>query len=226
MDYSYIVLILPALIFSLIAQAMVRSAFRKYSEMSAGMTGEQAAKMVMQMNDVPAVPVVPIAGTLTDNYDPKAQTLRLPQGVFAAGSVSAVGVAAHEAGHAVQYAKGYFPIQVRNAIIPVSQIGAKISWPLLMIGIVLGSQHLFLIGILLFSAAVLFQLVTLPVEFNASRRAMAAIRESSYFTDEQIRGAKKVLTAAALTYVAALAMSVAQLLRLLLMFSGNSRRRR
>ena len=226
MDYSYIVFILPALIFSLVAQVMVKSAFQKYSALSAGMTGEQAARMVLQANEVPQVAITPIAGSLTDNFDPRSQTIHLSQGVFGSASVSSVGVAAHEAGHAVQYARGYFPIKVRNAIIPVSRFGASLSWPLLMIGILLNSQGLFLLGILLFSAAVLFQLITLPVEFDASRRAIAALRESGYFSQEQIVGARKVLTAAALTYVAALAVSMAQLLRLLMMFNGGGRRRR
>ncbi len=226
MDYTYLILILPALIFSIWAQARVKSAFQKYSAVRAGMSGMAAAQMVLRSGEVADVAVRPISGNLTDNYDPRSKVISLSQPVYGADSVAAVGVAAHEAGHAVQYARGYAPVKVRNAVIPVSQFGAAFSWPLLMLGLLLSSQKLMLVGILLFSAAVLFQLLTLPVEFDASRRALRALEDCGRFSETELDGARKVLRAAALTYVAALAVSAAQLLRLLLIFGGNGRRRR
>ena len=226
MDYTYLILILPALIFSIWAQARVKSAFQKYSAVRAGMSGMAAAQMVLRSGEVADVAVRPISGNLTDNYDPRGKVISLSQPVYGADSVAAVGVAAHEAGHAVQYARGYAPVKVRNAVIPVSQFGAAFSWPLLMLGLLLSSQKLMLVGILLFSAAVLFQLLTLPVEFDASRRALRALEDCGRFSETELDGARKVLRAAALTYVAALAVSAAQLLRLLMIFGGNGRRRR
>jgi Predicted Zn-dependent protease len=226
MDYTYLILILPALIFSIWAQARVKSAFQKYSAVRAGMSGMAAAQMVLRSGEVADVAVRPISGNLTDNYDPRSKVISLSQPVYGADSVAAVGVAAHEAGHAVQYARGYAPVKVRNAVIPVSQFGAAFSWPLLMLGLLLSSQKLMLVGILLFSAAVLFQLLTLPVEFDASRRALRALEDCGRFSEVELDGARKVLRAAALTYVAALAVSAAQLLRLLMIFGGNGRRRR
>lgn len=226
MDYTYLILILPALIFSIWAQARVKSAFQKYSAVRAGMSGMAAAQMVLRSGEVADVAVRPISGNLTDNYDPRSKVISLSQPVYGADSVAAVGVAAHEAGHAVQYARDYAPVKVRNAVIPVSQFGAAFSWPLLMLGLLLSSQKLMLVGILLFSAAVLFQLLTLPVEFDASRRALRALEDCGRFSETELDGARKVLRAAALTYVAALAVSAAQLLRLLMIFGGNGRRRR
>lgn len=226
MDYTYLILILPALIFSIWAQARVKSAFQKYSAVRAGMSGMAAAQMVLRSGEVADVAVRPISGNLTDNYDPRSKVISLSQPVYGADSVAAVGVAAHEAGHAVQYARGYAPVKVRNAVIPVSQFGAAFSWPLLMLGLLLSSQKLMLVGILLFSAAVLFQLLTLPVEFDASRRALRALEDCGRFSEAELDGARKVLRAAALTYVAALAVSAAQLLRLLMIFGRNGRRRR
>ena len=226
MDYTYLILVLPALIFSIWAQARVKSTFQKYASVRAGMRGVDAAQMVLRAGEVADVAVRPISGSLTDHYDPRTKAIGLSQTVYGADSVAAVGVAAHEAGHAVQYAKGYGPVKVRNAVIPVSQFGATLSWPLLMLGILLSSQKLMLIGILLFSAAVLFQLLTLPVEFDASRRALRALEDCGRFDEAELDGSRKVLRAAALTYVVALAVSVAQLLRLLMLFGGNGRRRR
>lgn len=226
MDYTYLILILPALIFSIWAQARVKSAFQKYSAVRAGMSGMAAAQMVLRSGEVADVAVRPISGNLTDNYDPRSKVISLSQPVYGVDSVAAVGVAAHEAGHAVQYARDYAPVKVRNAVIPVSQFGAAFSWPLLMLGLLLSSQKLMLVGILLFSAAVLFQLLTLPVEFDASRRAFRALEDCGRFSETELDGARKVLRAAALTYVAALAVSAAQLLRLLMIFGGNGRRRR
>ena len=186
MDYTYLILILPALIFSIWAQARVKSAFQKYSAVRAGMSGMAAAQMVLRSGEVADVAVRPISGNLTDNYDPRSKVISLSQPVYGADSVAAVGVAAHEAGHAVQYARGYAPVKVRNAVIPVSQFGAAFSWPLLMLGLLLSSQKLMLVGILLFSAAVLFQLLTLPWSstlpagpFARWRIAAASARRSS-----------------------------------------------
>lgn len=224
-DYTYLIFMLPALIFSLWAQAKVKSAFAQASRMPAPMTGAQAAQMVMDQGGAMGVDIDRIPGELTDNYDPRDNRIHLSQPVCDAATMAAVGVAAHEAGHAVQYAQGYGPVRVRTAIIPVCQFGSTLSWPLLLLGIFFESNRFFLAGIILFCAVVLFQLVTLPVEFNASDRALAALDASGYFTEEQMTQAQKVLRAAAMTYVAALATSMAQLLRLLAIFGGNSRRR-
>lgn len=224
-DYTYLIFMLPALIFSLWAQAKVKSAFAQASRMPAPMTGAQAAQMVMDQGGAMGVDIDRIPGELTDNYDPRDNRIHLSQPVCDAATMAAVGVAAHEAGHAVQYAQGYGPVRVRTAIIPVCQFGSTLSWPLLLLGIFFESNRFFLAGIILFCAVVLFQLVTLPVEFNASDRALAALDASGYFTEEQMVQAQRVLRAAAMTYVAALATSMAQLLRLLAIFGGNSRRR-
>ena len=168
------------------------------------------------------MPIRPCRGSLTDHYDPRDNTIYLSEDVYASATISAVGVACHEAGHAVQYAVGYGPIRVRSAIIPVTQLGSKFSFILLLIGLLLYSQPLFLVGILLFSLTTIFQLVTLPVEFNASRRAIATIEDSYLLDDDEVRGAEKVLRAAALTYVAALLMSMLQLLRYVLIFLGRN----
>lgn len=221
-DSTYLIL-LPAILFALWAQSRVKSTYATYSKEFAGLTGEEAARMVLEMNGVTGVTIEPVAGELTDHFDPKTNTIRLSQGVYDVTSVAAVGVAAHEAGHAVQYAVGYSPIKIRTAIIPVTQIGSYLSWPLLLIGLLMGSETLAMAGILLFCAVVVFQLVTLPVEFNASNRALEALGASGYLQEAQLKGAGKVLRAAAMTYVAALAQAVAQLLRLLMI--ANRRRR-
>ena len=221
-DATYLILI-PAILFSLWAQSQVKNTYARYSKAFAGLTGEGAARMVLEMNGVTGVTIEPVAGELTDHFDPKTNTIRLSRGVYDVTSVAAVGVAAHEAGHAVQYAVGYSPIKIRTAIIPVTQIGSYLSWPLLLIGLVLGSDTLAMAGVLLFCAVVAFQLVTLPVEFNASNRALEALGASGYLKEEQLDGAGKVLRAAAMTYVAALAQAVSQLLRLLLIANRNRR---
>lgn len=221
---SDLLILLPAVLFALWAQSRVKSAYRRFSQEAAGMTGWQAAQMVLDMNGVTGVSIQPVDGELTDHFDPRTNVIRLSQGVFDADSVAAVGVAAHEAGHAVQYARSYAPIKLRSAIIPVTQIGSTLSWPLLLVGLFLGSETLALAGVVLFLAVVIFQLVTLPVEFNASNRALEALSASGQLTEEQLDGAGKVLRAAAMTYVAALATSLAQMLRLLMIFN-NSRRR-
>ncbi len=230
-DAIYWVLLIPVLIISLYAQIKVSSNFNKYSKVrnSRGITGAQAAYDVLRAHGVMDVAIKPCRGNLTDHYDPRDNTIYLSEGVYNAPTVAAVGVAAHEAGHAVQYAVGYGPIRVRAAIIPATRFGSQFAFIALMLGIVLYSQPMFLVGIVLFSLSTVFQLVTLPVEFNASARALQTIDENYLLEGEERRGAKKVLTAAALTYVAALLMSLLQLLRYVLIFlsrGGNSRSRR
>ena len=219
-----ILILLPAILFALWAQSRVKSTYAKYSKEFARLTGAEAARMVLEMNGVNDVTIEPVAGELTDHFDPKTNTIRLSKGVYDVTSVAAVGVAAHEAGHAVQYAVGYSPIKLRTAIIPVTQIGSTLSWPILLVGLLLGSETLAMAGVLLFCAVVLFQLVTLPVEFNASNRALDTLSASGYLQEEQLAGAGKVLRAAAMTYVAALAQALAQLLRLLMIANRGNRR--
>ena len=224
--YSYLLYILPALIFTLWAQWRVKSTFSKYEKVASdrGMTGADAARLVLQMNGVTDVAVARTAGKLTDHFDPRENVISLSENVYDARTAAAVGVAAHEAGHAVQYAKSYMPIHIRSAVIPATRIGSIAAWPLFVLGLLMAWEPLQLAGILLYGACVLFQLLTLPVELNASRRAVATLREAG-LTEEATAAAKKVLTAAALTYVAALATALLQMLRLLAMFSGGRRRR-
>ena len=221
-DTRYIMMLLPVLAITLYAQWKVNSSFRRYGKITnrRRLTGAQAA------HGVHNVRIERVRGSLTDHYDPKANVIRLSDSVYDSPSISAVGVAAHEAGHAVQYAVGYGPIQLRMALIPMTQIGSQLGVILLIAGIFLSIEPLFLIGILLFSLTTLFQLVTLPVEFNASRRAMETINEGGLLTEEEARGARQVLSAAALTYVAALLMSVVQLLRYVMLFTGRRGDRR
>lgn len=224
-DWSYIVYVLPALIFAMWAQYNVKSTFFKYSKVPSdrGMTGYQAARLILDANGLTHVRIEAVAGDLTDHYDPKANVIRLSQTVYGVQTAAAVGVAAHEAGHAVQYATNYMPIRIRSAIIPMTNIGSTLSWPLVVLGIILSWRPIAMLGVILFSLSVVFQLVTLPVEFNASRRALAALNDSG-MTDENVDAAKKVLTAAALTYVAALATAIANLLRLISIVNRNDRR--
>ena len=225
-DYWYVVLVIPAIILSLIASWNVNHTFKKYSGIASrnGLTGAESARRVLAANGVFNVKIEHVSGNLTDHFDPRTNTIRLSDAVYNSNIVAAVGVAAHEAGHAVQYAVGYAPMKMRAAIIPVTNIGANISWPLVLIGLLLGSYSLAMLGVIAFGFSTLFQLVTLPVEFNASHRAINAL-ESTFSSEEEIKGAKKVLFAAAMTYVAALAVSLANLLRLFFMVSGRSRRR-
>ncbi len=231
LDYYYLVLVLPAVLFSLWASARVNGTFKKYSRIrnSRGMTGADAARRVLDANGLYYVRIEHVSGDLTDHYDPKEQVIRLSDSVYGEATPAAVGVAAHEAGHAVQHAVGYAPIRIRTAIVPITNIGSRISIPLILLGLLLsiyGEQFLYLAyaGVIAFSLCVVFQLVTLPTEFDASRRAVAAIENCGMLTPEESRGAKKVLRAAALTYVAALAVSIMQLLRLILIVGGNRRR--
>lgn len=224
-DQTMIILI-PALIFSLIAQLMVKGAFSKYSGVrnSRGYTGADAARAILDRNGLSYIRIEHINGELTDHYDPSANVIRLSDSVYNNDSVAAVGVAAHEAGHAVQYAEGYGPIKVRSAIIPITQFGSNLSTPLVILGIIFSSNVLITAGILLFCTVVLFQAITLPVEFNASGRALKVLREEHFFDDDEMKGAKSVLTAAALTYVAAIFSALASLARLLLIRNRNNNR--
>ncbi|MDO5400148.1 MAG: zinc metallopeptidase [Eubacteriales bacterium] len=227
-DWTYVVLVLPCILLSLWASANVNSTFKKYANQYSyrRLTGADAAQRVLSANGVRGVRIERISGNLTDHYDPRTNVIRLSDSVYGSTSTAAIGVACHEAGHAVQYAESYAPIKLRAAIIPITNIGSKLAMPLILIGLLfLGGvgDSLVYLGIACFGLSLVFQLVTLPVEFNASRRAMTAIRESNLLTDEEQQGARKTLTAAALTYVAATAVSLAQLLRLLMMFGGRRR---
>ena len=223
-DSTYILVILAALI-SLIASAKVKSTYARYSKMQSarGITAEQAAQQILYGAGLPQVPVNRVAGDLTDHYDPRSQTLALSQTVFGSSSVAAIGVAAHECGHAIQDAENYAPIRIRNAIVPVVNFGSKLSWPLLLLGLIMSFDPLVLAGIWMFGFVVAFQVITLPVEFNASRRAMRILEERGILGSEELKGARKVLSAAAMTYVAAAVGSLLQLARLLMI--RNSRRR-
>ena len=222
-----IIILIPALIFSLIAQLMVKGTFSKYSGVrnSRGYTGADAARAILDRNGLSYIRIEHINGKLTDHYDPGANVIRLSDSVYNNDSVAAVGVAAHEAGHAVQYAEGYGPIKVRSAIIPITQFGSNLSTPLVILGIIFSSNVLITAGILLFCTVVLFQAITLPVEFNASGRALKVLREEHFLDDDEMKGAKSVLTAAALTYVAAMFSALASLARLLLIRNRNNSRR-
>ena len=203
---------------------MVKSTFSKYSQYLCNYSGAEAAKRVLEANGVYDVKIERVSGNLTDHYDPKTNIIRLSDTVYDARNISAVGVAAHEAGHAVQYAKGYSPIKIRTAIYPICNIGSQLSMPLLLIGLLFNFSFLMNLGIIFFGVALVFQLVTLPVEFNASSRALSAIKDSNILLDySEVKGARKVLSAAALTYIAAFLVSLTQLLRFLII--ANRRRR-
>ena len=224
----YCILLIPILILSVWAQAQVSGNFKRYSGVAnrRRLTGAQAAEAVLHAHGIYDVAIRPCAGNLTDHYDPRDNSISLSENVYNSASIAAVGVAAHEAGHAVQYAEHYGPVRLRTAIIPITQLGSNLSMILLLIGLFLYSQTLFLVGIILFSFTTFFQLVTLPVEFNASHRAIETIGGSGLLDEDELYGARKVLRAAALTYVAALLMSLVQLLRFVLIFlarggSGN-----
>lgn len=224
-DRYYWILIVPAMLFAMWAQARVSSTYKKYSRVisARGMSAAQVCRQILDNNGLYHIRIEHIAGSLTDHYDPKSDVIRLSDSVYNSASVASIGVAAHEAGHAVQHATGYVPIKIRNAIVPVTQIGSSLSMPILLIGLLFNSGVLVEIGILLFATMALFQLVTLPVEFNASARALRTLDEYHILEDEENRMAGKVLGAAALTYVAALLSSLAQLLRLILLFGNRSR---
>lgn len=231
-DTSYLLLVLPCILLSLWASANVNSTFKKYSQQfsSRRITGADAALRVLRAHGVTDVRIEQVQGNLTDHYDPRANVIRLSQGVYGNTSTAAIGVACHEAGHAVQYAQGYAPIKLRSAIIPVTNLGSRLAMPLILIGILFSalgnlSDTLVTLGIACFGLSLVFQLITLPVEFDASHRALRAIEEGQLLTQEEYQGAKKTLTAAALTYVAATAVALSQLIRLISIFGGSRRRR-
>lgn len=228
-DPTYYIFIIPAVIVSLIASVRVKSAFNKYSKIAnrRGLTGAQAAYNLLSAHGINNVTIEHVRGTMTDHFDPRTNTIRLSDSVYNSATIAAVGVACHEAGHAVQHAVGYVPNKIRGAIVPVVNIGSKLSWIVILIGLFLPVQYDYVlyIGIALFSLTVVFSLVTLPVEFNASRRALKAIRETNMLSaEDEYSGAKAVLSAAAMTYVAAAFSSIMNLLRLLVIASGRNRR--
>lgn len=225
-DYWYLILVVPALLVSVWAQFKVKSTFSKFSErsVSCGMTGAEASRLIQNANGI-HTGVEAVAGSLSDHFDPRNNTIRLSSTVYGQATIAAVGVAAHETGHAIQHAHGYAPVKLRTAMVPVTNFASGLSPILIVLGIAMAMDPLAYAGIALFSVATLFLLVTLPVEFNASRRAVVALEQSGRFTQDELNGVKKVLTAAALTYVAALFVSLMSLLRLILIVSGNRRRR-
>lgn len=222
-DYYYFILVVPAIILSLIAQASVKSTYRSMSRVQnhSGLTGAAAAAKVLAYYGITNVRIVPVAGNLTDHYDPRDNVIRLSSKVFSSNSIASVGIACHEAGHAAQHAQNYAPIKVRNAILPVANIGSSAGVLLAVLGYVVGFGILTKIGIILFAAVVVFQLVTLPIEFNASARAIQVIDETGMLSHDEQHGAKKVLTAAAMTYVASLLVSIMSLIRLILRFNSK-----
>lgn len=224
-DYWYLVLVVPTLILGLVAQSMVSSTFKKYSRVSSqnGYTAADVARMILDMNGLHHVRVARVAGNLTDHFDPRTNVVNLSDSVYGSRSVAAIGVAAHEVGHAVQHAENYGPIQLRMAIIPITNFGSRISPILILLGLLLSIQPLAVAGVLLFSLVAIFQLVTLPVEFNASHRALKTLSNNGILVGNEISGARKVLSAAAMTYVAALITSLANLLRLILIVNNNNR---
>ena len=224
LDYYYLVLVLPAILLMTIAQIAVKTTFSKYSKQFCNISGAEAARRVLEANGVSGVRIERVGGNLTDHFDPKTNVIRLSDAVYDSNSVAAAGVAAHEAGHAVQYALNYAPIKIRGAIYPICNIGSCLAIPLVMFGFLFEAFYLIDVGIIFFALALLFQLITLPVEFNASRRAISALSNFGILANEtEVNGAKKVLFAAAMTYVTSLLVSLAQMLRLLAL--ANRRRR-
>lgn len=228
-DMTYLVLVLPFVILSLWASHNVNSTYKKYSQQFSrrGLTAAQAAQRVLSANGISNVSIQHIGGNLTDHYDPRSNVIRLSDSVYNSTSTAAIGVACHEAGHALQYAKGYFPIKIRAAIIPITNIGSRLAMPLILLGILFSftghfSDLMVNLGIACFGLSLVFQLITLPVEFDASHRAMVSIDESGLLTEEEQKGARNTLRAAALTYVAATAVAFAQLLRLFLLFGRRN----
>ena len=227
-DWTYIVLVLPAMLFAMWASSRVNSTFKKYKNTrnSRGLTGAQAASWVLDRNGLSNVPIEHISGSLTDHYDPSANVVRLSDDVYGSTSTVAIGVACHEVGHAIQHATNYAPVKIRTAIVPITNLGAKLSVPLIILGLILSSfGEVFVtiayIGCALYGLVTIFQLVTLPTEFNASSRALKTIEETNLLQGEEFKQAKQVLSAAAMTYVAALAVSLAQLMRFLIIVGGR-----
>ena len=222
-DSLYIYLVVPAIIIMLWSQIRVKTVFSKYSTQHSPLTGADAARRVLETNGVYIVKIERVSGNLTDHYDPRTNVIRLSDSVYGANNLSAVGVAAHEAGHAVQYAKGYVPIKVRSVILPVCNLGSQLSMPLLIIGLIFNFYFLVKLGVIFFCVALLFQLLTLPIEFNASHRALVTLDNSGLIREDEQKAVRRVLSAAAITYVAALLVSLAQLIRLLAITKRNRR---
>lgn len=224
LDYYYLILVVPTLIFAIFTQIWLKNTYKKYSGLrnARGLTGADAAMNVLRHYQIYDVKIEHISGRMTDHYDPRTKVIRLSEGVYNGTSIAAVGIACHEAGHAAQHANGYVPIKIRNAIIPICNIGSMAGIPLAIIGLFLSSELLINVGLLLYSFVAIFQLATLPVEFNASARAISVIKDSGMLMADEVPGARKMLTAAAMTYVAALATSLANLLRLLLIFGRRN----
>lgn len=222
-DIYFLILVIPAFILSLAVQFYLKSTYKKMSLVynARGVTGAQSAARVLAMHGVDNVGITPVSGTLSDHFDPRTGVIGLSQGVYNSTSVAAIGIACHEAGHAIQHQQSYAPIKIRNAFLPVANIGSALGLPLALIGFMMGFQPLITVGLVLYSLIAVFQLITLPVELNASKRAIEAIEAGGMLEEEEKSGAKKVLYAAALTYVAALAVSLANLLRLVLRFRGR-----
>lgn len=220
------IIMLPVFIFALVCQAKVKTNFNRYSQVisRSGMTGADAAWRLLQLNGITDVKIKRISGTLTDYYDPNKKEICLSEDVFNSRSIAAIGVACHEAGHACQHNEGYFPLKIRSLVIPATQIGSALGVPLCLIGLFINSEPLAYAGLIMYGFVALFQLITLPVEFNASKRALQTIEANGFLTDSEYVGAKKVLSAAALTYVAALASALATMLRLLIIVTGGRRR--
>ncbi|MBR2724234.1 MAG: zinc metallopeptidase [Ruminococcus sp.] len=236
--FNYLLWMLPALILSAVAQFKVKSAYSKNSKIqnSRGLTGAEAARQVLLRHNITNVSIVPVAGKLTDHFDPRTNTIRLSEGVYNATTIAAVGIAAHEAGHAVQHAEGYAPNKLRSVLVPITNFGSRIGWILIIIGLIMSGYYSYsdssgsaltndisgmflLLGVILYSTSLIFTLVTLPVEFNASKRALATIKSNNLLVGEEFKGAKQTLTAAALTYVAAAVTALLQLLRVIIMIS-------
>ncbi len=226
-DYWYIILVIPAMIISVWAQFKVKSTFNKFSKVRnvRNVTGAYAAQAVLSYYGISDVRIERVSGKLTDHFDPKAKVIRLSEGVYDSTSVAAIGVACHEAGHAAQHAEGYTPIRIRNSIIPVCNIGSKLGIPIALIGLFMSAEPVIYIGLALYAGIFIFHLVTLPVEFNASRRAISVIDSTDLLYDDEIGGAKKVLSAAAMTYVASMLVALASFLRIALRILSMSNRR-
>ena len=225
-DPTYILVLIGAVL-SLWASAKVKSTYNKYSRVYSysGLTGAQAAAQILRQAGIYDVRIEHVSGNLTDHYDPKARVLRLSDSVYGSNSVAAIGVAAHECGHAIQDQEDYVPLRFRSASVPVANLGTQVAFPILLLGVFLGSSHFLIqVGLLCFFFGVLFQLITLPVEFNASGRAVRILRETGMMSDDELSKTKKVLSAAAMTYVAAAAASILSMLRLIILFGGNRRR--
>lgn len=225
-DIYYFILVIPALVLAMLAQYLVKSTYKKYSKVpnSRGYTGAYAAQAILNYYGITDVTIQPISGSLTDNFNPKTKVISLSQGVFNGTSVAAVGIACHEAGHAAQHAEGYKPISIRNSIVPVCNIGSSLGIPLAIIGLFINFTPLVYAGLILYGFVCLFHLVTLPVELNASRRALKVIDETGLLVDDEKAGAKKVLTSAAMTYVASMLVAVMNLLRILIRILGSQKR--